>query len=79
LSSADRTHNLFASGFVPISRPSVADALLGGRRVFCWIHGMKDAVTWLIQQAKLERERVEAERKRQIAALVAWEAKRNGR
>jgi hypothetical protein len=40
---------------------------------------MKDAVTWLIQQAKLERERVEAERKRQIAALVAWEAKRNGR
>jgi hypothetical protein len=40
---------------------------------------MKDVTAWLIQQAKAERKKLEAERRRQIAALVQWEAKRNGR
>ncbi len=39
---------------------------------------MKDAVAWLIEQAKAEREKFETERRRQIAALMEWEAKRNG-
>jgi len=40
---------------------------------------MKDLTAWLIEQARKERKHLETERRRQIAALVKWEAKRNGR